>query len=180
MHQTRPVKSIVSIFFFTIIAINSFSQKQLLLMKGERVVLRLYPGDEIVFKLKNSKRKWVTYVNNLSDTAVVTHRDTIAFRKIDRIYFDQQAFHNRLGLNLMVAGATLFLIDQLNYTVIQGNDASLDSWVSKVSLSSVAIGLPLFLAKKKSQKINYKYKIFMAREGSVFYRPDMRNNRGGF
>ena len=153
---------------------NAMGQKQLLLMKGEKVLLRLYPGDEIVFKLKNSKRKVVTYVNNLSDTAVVTHRDTIPFRKIERLYFDQTAFHNRLGVNLMVAGATLFLIDQLNYSVIQGNDPSLDGWTSRVSLGAIGIGLPLWLARKKSQKVNYKYRLLMARETSPFYRPDTR------
>ena len=154
------------------------AQKQLLLMKGENVLLRLYPGDEIIFKLKGSKRKWVTYVNNLSDTAVVTHRDTIPFREIERLYFDQTAFHNRLGLNLMVAGAALFLIDQLNYSVIQGNDPSLDGWTSRVSLTAIGVGLPLWLARKKSQKVNYKHRLFMARETSPFYRPDTRGSSG--
>jgi hypothetical protein len=157
---------------------NAMSQKQLLLMKGEKVLLRLYPGDEIIFKLKGGKRKWVTYVNNLSDTAVVTHRDTIAFRKIERLYFDQTAFHNRLGMNLMVGGAALFLIDQLNYSVIQGNDPSLDGWTSRVSLTAIGIGLPLWLSRKKSQKINHRYRLFMARETSPFYRPDTRGSSG--
>jgi hypothetical protein len=164
--------------FFIALSYQSIAQKQLLLMKGEKVLLRLYPGDEIIFKLKGSDRKWTTYVNNLSDTSVVVHQDTIPFRKIERLYFDQTAFHNRLGMNLMVAGVTLFLIDQLNYSVIQGNDPSLDGWVSRVSLGAIGIGLPLWLSRKKSQKVNHKYRLFMARESSVFYRPDTRGNIG--
>lgn len=160
--------------FLIVISHHSFAQKQLLLMKGEKVLLRLYPGDEIVFKMKGSDRKWVTYINNLSDTSVVVHRDTIPFSRIERLYFDQTAFHNRLGANLVIAGATLFLIDQLNYSLIQGNDPSLDGWTTRVSLAAVGIGVPLWLAKKKSRKVNFKYRLFMARESSPFYRPDLR------
>jgi hypothetical protein len=168
------VNRILIICLLLIVSLNAMGQKQLLLMKGEKVLLRLYPGDEIVYKLKGSKRKWVTYVNNLSDTSVVVHRDTIPFQKIERLYFDQTAFHNRLGLNLLAGGAALFLIDQLNYSVIQGNDPSLDGWTSRVSLTAIGIGLPLWLARKKSQRINYKYKLLMVRESSPFYRPDTR------
>jgi hypothetical protein len=149
-------------------------QKQLLLMKGEQVKLRLYGGDAIIFKLKNSKRVWQTYVNNLSDTAVVTHSDTIPYHKIERIYFRQSTFYNRIGSALVTAGVALFVIDQFNEVVVQGNPASLDNWVSKVTIISVGAGLPMMLIKKKSQKLNHKYKLMMVQEGSVFYRPDSR------
>lgn len=143
-------------------------------MKRQDVLLRLYPGDEITVKLKGSSQKRVTYINNLFEDAMLLHHDTVRFENIDRIYFDQQKFHNRLGINLMVAGATLFLIDQLNYTVIQGNDASLDSWVSRTSLTAVGVGLPLWLARKKSQRIDGRYRLVTIRENSPFYKPDLR------
>ncbi len=149
-------------------------QKQLLLMKGEQVKLRLYGGDAIVFKLKNSKRIWRTYVNNLSDTAVVTHSDTIAYHRIERIYFEQPTFYNRLGSALVTAGAALFIIDQFNYVVVQQNSPSLDSWVSKVTVTSIAVGLPMMLIKKKSQRLNHSHRLMMVKEGSPFYRPDSR------
>jgi hypothetical protein len=63
----------------------------------------------------------------------------------------------------------------LNVTVIQGEDPSLDNWVSTVSLSAIGVGLPLMLIKKKSQRINYKYRLRTVDEGSPFYRPDTRN-----
>jgi hypothetical protein len=140
-------------------------------MKRENVLLRLYPGDEIVFKLKGSKRIWTTYVNNLSDTSVVTHRDTIPFHKIERLYFSQEKFHNRLGAYLIAGAIALFAIDQVNYTLIQGNEFSVDSGISKACITGVAVGLPLVLLKKKYQKIDYRYKIFTARKGSPFYLP---------
>ena len=146
------------------------------MLKGERVMLRLRPGDEIIFKLKNSKRKWVTYVNNISDTAVVVHRDVIPYHSIDRIYFDQPKFYNRLGGAMVFGGAALFLIDQLNVVVVNGEDPSLDSWVSTVSITGIVAGLPMMLLKKKSQKLGYKYHLIMVKKGSPFYQEDTRES----
>jgi len=144
-------------------------QKQLLLMKGERVKFRFEPGDEIVFKTKGNERIWTTYVNNLFDTVLVTHRDTIPLHQIERIYFQQSSFANRIGGALVVGGAALFLIDQLNYTVIQGNDPSVDAWVSQVSLGAIAVGLPMMIIKKRYQRINYKHRLRVVDKTSFFY-----------
>jgi hypothetical protein len=81
---------------------------------------------------------------------------------------------------LVTGGAALFLIDQLNYSLIEGNDPNLDSWVSTVSLTAVAAGLPMMLIKKKSQKMNYKYRLMMVKKGSPFYQPDPRRNSSPF
>ncbi len=151
--------------------VAGFSQKQLILMKRERVLLRLYPGDEITFKLKGEDRVRKTYINNIFETAVVTHRDTVAFDRIERLYFTQEKFHNRLGAYLIAGGVVLFLIDQVNYSLIQGNDFTIDNGVSKASLAGIVIGVPLVLSKKKSQKLTPAYRLFMAKKGSPFYLP---------
>jgi hypothetical protein len=159
------------VVFLVLISLGTSAQKQLILMKKERVLLRLYPGDEIVFKIRNNKRIWRTYVNNLSDTSVVTHQDTIPFHQIERIYFSQEKFHNRLGAYLIAGAIALFAIDQINYTLIQGNDFNVDSGVSKASIGAVLVGVPLVLAKRKFQKIDYRYRLFTAKKGSAFYLP---------
>ena len=156
----------------SICAISSVSaQKQLILMKRENVLVRLYPGDEIVFKLKDNKRVWRSYINNLSDTSVVIHRDTIPFHQIERLYFRQEKFHNRLGAYLIAGAIALFAIDQINYTLIQGNEFTVDSGISKASIGGVLVGIPLVLARKKYQKVDYRYRLFTARKGSPFYLP---------
>ncbi len=137
-------------------------------------MLRLYPGDEIVFRVKGVKGKRTSYVNNLSDTAVVTHRDTIPYHKIERLYFRRATRANIIGGALVFGGVALFLIDQLNQTVIQGNEASLDNGVSTATISAVAVGLPMLLIKKKSQKIDYKHRLRMVQKGSIFFQPDSR------
>lgn len=163
-----------SIGLLVLVCATSFAtvaQKQLILMKRENVLLRLYPGDEIVFKLKNNSRIWRTYVNNLSDTSVVTHRDTIPFHRIERLYFQQEKFHNRLGGYLIAGAIALFAIDQINYSVIQGNEFTVDSGISKACIGGILVGVPLVLAKRKYQKIDYRYRLFTAKKGSPFYLP---------
>lgn len=150
------------------------AQKQLVVLRKENVLLRLYPGDEFVYKLKGNKTRRTTYVNNISDTAVVTHRDTVPFHRIDRIYFPQRKFYNTIGSALVIFGAGLFIIDQINVMVVNGNKPDLDSRVSAISLSSLAVGMPLMLIKKKSQKLQFGTRLMMVRKGSAFYRPDTR------
>jgi hypothetical protein len=150
------------------------SQKQLVLLKREDVLLRLFPGDEFIYKLKGSNAVRNTYVNNLADTAVVTHRDTVPFHRIESIYFEQRKLYNTVGKGLVVFGVGLFLIDQFNMVIVHGQSPSLDSRVTTLSLTSLAVGLPLALVKKKSQKIKRPYRLLMVEEGSPFYQPDTR------
>ena len=150
------------------------SQKQLVLLKGETVLLRLYPGDDFIYREKGSKAIKTTYVNNISDTAVVTHRDTVPFHTIERLYFKQHKFRNTIGAALVIFGGGLFLIDQINVVLVQGQSPSLDDRVSVISLTSLSVGLPLLLLKKRSQKLTFRNKLIMVDRMSVFYRPDTR------
>jgi hypothetical protein len=164
------MKNISLLFVMLFLAVQVVAQKQLVLLKDERVLLRLNPGDEFVFKARNSKSITRSYVNNLSDTAIVIHRDTIPFHRLDRIYFRRTSLGNKLGAAIVVAGGALFLIDQLNFTVLQGNDPALDRGVSASSISGVIIGLPFMLMKKKYQRINRHVRVRVVKPGSAFYR----------
>jgi hypothetical protein len=153
-------------------AISTQAQMQLVLLKNEYVILRLNPGDEFIFKLKHSKNIKRSYVNNLSDTAVVTHDEVIPFHKIERIYFPQITFYNKIGTACVVGGTLLFLIDQINTSLVKGDEPSLDRGVAITSLTMVVAGLPMMLIKKKSQRINHKFHLMMAKKGSPFYQED--------
>lgn len=167
---------LILVFLFISATGMAWCQKQLILLNREDVILRLYPGDEIVYRLKGSKSTKTTYVNNLSDTSVVTHRDTVPFHTIERIYFHQPKFYNKVGTFLVIFGGGLFLIDQINTVLVQGNEPSLDDRLSATSLTSLAVGMPLMLIKKKFQKINYRHRLRMVEKDSFFYRPDTREN----
>ena len=107
------------ILLFVAFAGSAVAQKQIVLLKKEKVLLRLYPGDEFIYRLKGDDQKRTTYINNLSDTSVVTHRDTVPFHTIDRIYFQQKKFYNTVGTALVIFGAGLFFIDQFNHVIVQ-------------------------------------------------------------
>ena len=169
------MKKVALVIWILLASQGLYAQKQLVLLKREKVVLRLYPGDEITFKLKNSDTRITSYVNNLYDTALVTHRDTIPFHRIDRIYFKHTRFYNVVGGLLVVGGAGLFLIDQFNQVVVEGESPSLDDRVTTLSLSAVAVGLPMMLIKKKSQRVGYKYRLLTATKESVFYLPPLNS-----
>src|SRR5688500_18715466 len=109
----------ILILMFMVLASVAHSQKQLIMVKREDVILRLYPVDELIYKLKGATTVKTTYVNNLSDTAVVTHNDTIPFHRIDRIYFKQRKFYNTIGTFLVILGGGLLVIDQINAHVVQ-------------------------------------------------------------
>jgi len=157
------------IFFIVTFGGNCFAQKQLILLKGEKLLLRLNPGDDIVYRLKNNKHVRSTYISNLSDTAVVTHSDTVPYYHIDRIYFKRSTFGNRLGWLLVLGGAGYFLIDQFNNAVIDGNKAELDEGVTRASLAMVGVGLPLALIKRNHARLGGRKRLLMVEEGSPFY-----------
>ena len=157
---------VILIFIFT----SSWGQKQLVLMKGERVLHRFLPGDYIYVKVKNDPVRYHTFINNILDDAVVLGDDTISYRMIERTYTGQRKFWSGLGKTMVQVGVGLFLIDQFNNVVVQGNPATLDNGITKFSIICAAVGLPLMLIKKEGEPIGYKYKLRPVDKRSPFYR----------
>ncbi len=163
------------LLFSTCITNPSHAQKQLVLLKGEKVLLNLKPGDDISFRVKGQKEIRTTYINNLSDTALVTHKDTVAFRMIDRVYFKQSNLVNVVGTVLVIGGAGYFIIDQFNNVVVNKNDARFEESVTRASATMLAIGLPMMLIRKKSEKLGHGRRLMMVTEKSPFYRKEIKH-----
>ncbi|HLT79760.1 MAG TPA: hypothetical protein VKZ86_01950 [Cyclobacteriaceae bacterium] len=149
---------------------DATAQNQLLLLKNQDVLLRLRAGDNFAFRVKGSKEVRRTYINALSDTAVVTQRDTVPFRIIDRVYFRSETFVHRLGLFLMIGGIGYFAVDQLNTVVVHGEDARLDRDVTTASLVMLAAGVPMRYIGRNSRKVRGRVRLLMATPESPFYR----------
>jgi hypothetical protein len=145
------------------------AQKQLVLLKRQKVIMRFNPGDQLIISLKGEKQKLDSYVNNLFDTAVLLHQTVIPIHKIDKVYFRQSGVINLIGNFLVVGGVAYFLIDQINVVLVNGEEANLDDDVTTVSAAMVAVGLPMMLIKKKSQKIRGNYRLMTVQKGSPFY-----------
>ena len=176
----RSTAIILLILMLTVAANEVLAQKQLIILKKEKVVLRLYPGDEFVYTLKSSPREVRrSYVNNISDTAVWAHDEVVSFHKIERVYFQQRTLWTDAGPKLIVAGVVLFLADQLNTVVVQNEDASIDKGVLITSAALAGAGVVMTVTKKKYQTIGGKYRFRMVDEDSPFYQPDLRHDISG-
>ena len=181
--HVKPVRSGRFLFLSLLLVLamvsrEGYAQKQLVLLKGQKVILRLYPGDDIELSMRGNEDHIYSYVNNLFDTALMAHQTLIPFSKIDRIYFVRTSFWNRLGQGLVIGGVGYFLIDQLNTMIVQGEDPTLDKKVTTTSAIMVGVGLPMMLIKKKSQRMKPGYHLLTVTYGSPFYRPDV--SRMGF
>lgn len=168
--KTLSTRIITYCLLFALIfsAFDSAAQRQLVLLKKEKVLLRLNPGDEMIVSLRGEKRKLYSYVNNLYDTAVVLHKTVVPLHQIDRVYFSRTSFMNLIGKFLVVAGVGYFVIDQFNVIVVEGEDASLNDDVTKVSAALVGVGLPMALIKKKSQRIHGRYRLISVGKTHLF------------
>ena len=144
-------------------------RRQLLLLKGQKVIKRFIPGDDIRIKLKDNDQIINSYINNLTDTSVFVHTTNIAFENIERVYFHRATTVNKIGTIMVIAGTGLFLIDQFNVVVVNGDEPNIDAGVAKFSIGAVVLGLPMMLIKKKYIKTSYKYKLRAVEEGSMFY-----------
>jgi len=153
---------------------DAFAQKQLVLLKKQKIILQLEYGDDIAYKLKGSDDIVRSYVNNIYDTAVVAHKTIVPFHKIDRLYFKNGSFMNVVGTLLVVGGVGYFAIDQLNEIVVQGEKASLNDNVTTASIAMVAAGLPMMLIKKKSQRMKRGYRLLAVDRDSPFYRQELK------
>ncbi|HLT74223.1 MAG TPA: hypothetical protein VKZ68_04035 [Ohtaekwangia sp.] len=155
---------------------QSPGQQQLVILKGEKVLLRLYPGDEITYSLKGSRQMRRSYVNNLSDTSVTLHRTVVPLNQFDRIYFKRSSFANVIGGVLVTGGVGYFLVDQINVVLVHGESANLDKNVTIASAAMLGVGLPLFLFRKNYCKIGRKFRLRVVDHRSGFYRPDLRQS----
>ena len=68
------------IFLFLMLSTVGYAQRrQLVLLKGQKVIKRFIPGDDIRIKLKDNDQIINSYINNLTDTSVFVHTTNIPF-----------------------------------------------------------------------------------------------------
>jgi len=139
------------------------AQVQLLLLKRNKVFLRLNPGDELIYKLKGSKEIQRGYVNNLSDTAVDAGNKIIPFAAIDKVYFENRS--KSAAFKIMGFGVLLFFADQVN-----DSNKGIDSNIAVASAAIVAVSLPFALLENESKRLNHRYRLLVVRKGSSLYR----------
>lgn len=144
------------------------AQRQLVLIKNDEVQVRYREGDDIAYKRK-SGMKFKGFIVEINDTTIITSNDTVATHQIEKLYFTKGNFMNVAGTFLVIAGAGILILDQFNTVVVDGESPSMDSNVARISLTSLAIGLPMMLIKKKSHRVGFKQRLRIVNRESPFY-----------
>jgi hypothetical protein len=166
------LKLILGIAIWLIFA-SVCAQRQVILLAGDEVVHRFKKGDTFRSILKGNKTEHWGFLVEINEFSVITSRDTIDLREIKKILLPGKPLAHRIGSTLVKVGVGLFVIDQLNYTLIQGNDPGIDSGIAKTSIALVASGLPLLLFKKNWAKPKGGLKLISLGRDSRFYEPDL-------
>jgi len=123
---------------------EAYSQDKYLVLEklGRKKRIVLYPGDEITYKIKNSDLEISDAITDFHDSLVLLTNSYVKPKEIDyvRIEHAEGFLSPSNGPKLIIAGVSLFFIDQLNYSIIQGNDFRLDKDILKTSLILVMGG----------------------------------------
>lgn len=145
------------------------AQLQLVLIKHDDVVIRFSEGDSFAYKRKNGMIRKDAFIMSLNDSTIITNYDTIAMHQIQGIYFKKESLRGVVGKGLIIGAAAIFVIDQVNTTLVAKEDPSLDSRVNTISLTALAIGLPLVLIKSSYKRVGYKQRLKIITRNSPFY-----------
>jgi hypothetical protein len=166
------LKLVLGLSVFTLLG-SAFGQRQVILMSGDEVVHRFRKGDPFRVKLVDDKTEYWGYLVEINEFSVITSRDTIGLRGIKKVLLPGKPRIHGLGIKLITAGVGLFIIDQLNYGVLQGNDPNIDSGVAIASIAIVAAALPMALTKKNWAKPKGRLRLISVGRDSRFYEFDL-------
>lgn len=171
----------LAILLFLLLPLSLFAQRnQLVLIKNDEVVIRYGAGDNFNYKRKSGERKTGGFIVEINDSTIITSIDTVATHQIEKVFFSKGNMLNVLGGALVTGGVLIFVIDEFNTMVVDGNDFYVDERVANISLTSIAIGLPLLLLKKKSHRVGFKQRLRIVDRESLFYYSESRFRPKGY
>ena len=152
-----------------LLGVPGLAQRQLVLVSRDEVVLRFREGDRFHTKLDNQRLEHWGFVVEINEFSLITSQDTIPLRRIHKVLLPGKPLIYKIGKILVGVGVGYFLIDQLNYTLVQHNDPGLDPYVWKPAVIMASAGLPLMLFRKKWKKISKGVKLISVGRDSNFY-----------
>jgi hypothetical protein len=150
----------------------SVAQRQLVLVSGDKVVYRFTKGDNFKSKLKSEKTEHWGFLVEISEFSIITSQDTIELKKIRKVLLPGRPLPHKIGVTLVKVGVGLFVIDQVNQTLIQHNDFNIDTGIAKTSIALAGAGLPLLLFKKNWKKLEGGMRLMSVGRDSRFYLPE--------
>lgn len=111
-------------------------------------------GDQIILMLKSSNIEIREEITDIGDSIITLSNGTVNIHDIK--YVKTTRTHGFLspgnGPKLIMAGATLFLIDIINHSIIQGEEFRISKGVAIASASLIGVGAIMMTMKHRKFK----------------------------
>ncbi len=163
------------LFCFFLFSKISFSQKQVILIRGGTIIARFNEGQYFKCVLKKNHRYTEGHIIELNDFSMITSKDTIQFKDILKVDVSKQrhaVFTKILGSALLIGGRGYIGLDRLNYAVNNIGDGTLDNSVLTTSSVLAGAGIALLLIRpSKYQHVNEGYFLHTIDYTSPFFQP---------
>ncbi|HEY3402563.1 MAG TPA: hypothetical protein VGK59_04190 [Ohtaekwangia sp.] len=154
-----------------LISISTFAQRQVVVMRKARIVDRYNVGDPIRYSTSTPKKFVRDRIVELTDTTIITRKDTILFYHIKLIEYKPTGLTvDKFGNDCIGAGIALFLGDLINVTVVQDQSYDFNRGVSIAAASMVATGIILRILGKDYMKIRMNNRLMIVDHTSPLYK----------
>jgi hypothetical protein len=172
----RIMKKLLMLLIALCGCLVSEAQKQVVVMKKDRVIQRYNQGDFIRYSISKPKNFKYDQIVELTDTTIITRNDTIPYYKVKLIDTQGELQSGitlrKIGYFSITAGVILPLADLINVELVQDQESSysLDRGVGITSAALITTGAALLLIKKPYLKLQFKNRLMIVRQDSPLYK----------
>ncbi|MFM7193341.1 MAG: hypothetical protein ACKOYP_00965 [Bacteroidota bacterium] len=136
-----------------LLSLSAFGQRQLVVLKGDRVVQRIHANTFFDVRDKDSRTVHRGFLVEADEFSFITSRDTFSIREVEAISTGKRrTFWSVVGSLMTTGGAGYLLIDQFNRYIVYGGRNPQDPAVWKTAGVLIGIGFPLSKAKRRWDK----------------------------
>lgn len=139
------------------------AQPQLALLKKDRIITRFNEGEYIRFQRRGESDFIRAIITGIHPGYFMLGVDTIYHYEVVKVDVRKKLLAGfkvaPIGKGLMIAGASLFLIDAFNTTVIQGESYSLDKSVARGGFILIGVGALMQVVNNNYFKTGRKKKL---------------------
>jgi hypothetical protein len=172
----RIMKKLLMLLIALSGCLMSDAQKQVVVMKKDRVIQRYNPGDFIRYSTGKPKNFKYDQIVELTDTTIITRNDTIPYYKVKLIDTQGELQSGitlrKIGYFSIAAGVILPLADLINVELVQNQESSysLDRGVGITSATLITAGAALLLITRPYMKLQFKNRLKIVRHDSPLYK----------
>jgi len=164
------VHTLLAIVFISL-SISAHAQRQVVVMRKARVVDRYNVGDFIRYSTSSPKKFSRAQIVALTDTTIVTRKDTVLFYHIRLIEYKPTGLTvEKFGNDCIGAGIALLLGDLINVTIVQDHEYDFNRGVVIASLSMIGTGIILRIFGKDHMKIRMNNRLLIVNQSSALYK----------